>query len=240
MKIISWNCNGAFRKKFKFLFEYHPDVLVVSESESPHFLKEHCEGIPCSSHVWDGDRVFCGLSIFTFNDYHAEIPDFYNREFKLVLPVMVSNGKESFLLIAVWAKAGDSSKYSYVFQAYRAMCYYEKYFKYNTVIIGDFNSNAIWNHRRHCGVNHELLVQRLNHDEFDSVYHLVRNEEQGKESQSTLFFRRNKDLAYHIDYAFLHRNMIPQVADFQVGQYSDWGGISDHMPLFLNLRDQRI
>ena len=31
MKIIGWNCNGAFRKKSKQILSMKPDILIVSE-----------------------------------------------------------------------------------------------------------------------------------------------------------------------------------------------------------------
>ncbi len=33
MKIISWNCNMAYRKKADLILKYHPDLVVVPECE---------------------------------------------------------------------------------------------------------------------------------------------------------------------------------------------------------------
>ncbi len=36
MKIVSWHCNGAFRKKYSILFEKIPaDIYVIQECENP-------------------------------------------------------------------------------------------------------------------------------------------------------------------------------------------------------------
>ena len=43
----------------------------------------------------------------------------------------------------------------------------------------------------------------------------------------TIFFNRKKDQPYHIDY--IHTNL--DVADTAVGNYDDWGALSDHMPV---------
>ena len=127
---------------------------------------------------------------------------------------------------------------SYVAQAYNAMCFYDKYFTGNTVIIGDFNSNAIWDNKKQRRVKHQALVRKLSNDNFSSVYHEMNDEQQGHETQPTLFFHHQKEKAYHIDYAFMHRSMFDNLADFRVGKHEEWGQKSDHMPLFLNLKDR--
>ena len=35
MKIISWNCNGKFREKFKDILEEDADMYVICECENP-------------------------------------------------------------------------------------------------------------------------------------------------------------------------------------------------------------
>lgn len=39
MKIISWNCNRKFRKKYKKILKYEADIYVILEAERPENIK---------------------------------------------------------------------------------------------------------------------------------------------------------------------------------------------------------
>jgi len=38
--IATWNCNGAFRKKFEALMQFKADILVIQECEDPEVTKD--------------------------------------------------------------------------------------------------------------------------------------------------------------------------------------------------------
>jgi endonuclease/exonuclease/phosphatase family metal-dependent hydrolase len=53
----------------------------------------------------------------------------------------------------------------------------------------------------------------------------------GNEKDPTLFFRKNKDTPYHIDYIFTSKQFIDNIESCSVGKYKDWIALSDHMPV---------
>ena len=68
-KIITWNCNMAFRKKAGLILSYQPDILVIPECEHPDKLK-FMEGIPEPTDIlWFGTNVNKGLGIFSYSNF---------------------------------------------------------------------------------------------------------------------------------------------------------------------------
>ncbi len=68
-----------------------------------------------------------------------------------------------------------------------------------------------------------------------SVYHHVKNEKQGKESQPTLFLQKNPDKAYHIDYFFVSGDMLG-TSEMRIAEPEQWLEFSDHAPAIYEFR----
>ena len=59
MKIVSWNCNGAFRKKYSILFEKIPaDIYVIQECENPEKISNNKdkEFLTSFNYRWIGEN----------------------------------------------------------------------------------------------------------------------------------------------------------------------------------------
>ncbi|WP_407405272.1 endonuclease/exonuclease/phosphatase family protein [Chryseobacterium sp.] len=232
MKIISWNCNMAFRKKAEFIFAEKPDILVVQECENleklkfPDFIQ-----IPSDS-FWYGKNKNKGIAVFTFSNFKIELLDIHNPDFEYVIPLSIKSDAAEYVMLAVWTQKPTNHD-CYTSQIWNAIHYYTDLLKIeNLLIIGDFNSNSIWDKPRRI-YNHTNLVNKLIEHKIYSSYHVFFNEVQGRETQPTLYLHRKIDKPYHIDYCFISENLKNKLTKVEIGTYSYWTKLSDHSPLIL-------
>jgi len=231
MKLITWNCQGAFRNKGHIILELCPDILVVQECEHPDRLLFNSQ--QPNDFLWFGDNQHKGLGIFSFSNLKFKLLNEYNSSFKTMVPILVTGGKLDFLLFAIWANNPVDKNNKYIEQVWRAINFYDQIINSSTIIIGDFNSNKIWD-RKHRKGNHSDVVDFLAGKNIHSIYHTLLNQEQGKESQPTFFLQRNKYKPYHIDYCFASNNIIERIQKFEIGKYESWIIHSDHLPVVAN------
>ena len=72
MKIVTWNCNGAFRKKIKSLEEFQADILIIQGCENPEQSKDKIYKKWATNFLWTGDNKNKGLGVFAKNDIRLE------------------------------------------------------------------------------------------------------------------------------------------------------------------------
>lgn len=233
MKIITWNCNMAFRKKAQFILVHQPDILIIPECENIEKLK-FGKDVPIPTDIlWYGTNQHKGLGVFSYSDYRFKLMDCHNPDFKNVLPIAITNGKIDFTLFAIWANNPQDKDGQYVTQVWKAINYYENLLsETKTILIDDFNSNTIWDKPRRAG-NHSTVVSKLATKNIHSVYHKFFNQEQGKEIHPTLFLYRHENKPYHLDYCFASNDFINVLESVEVGTYEDWKMHSDHKPLIV-------
>lgn len=233
MKIITWNCNMAFRKKAKHILKYKPDILVVPECEHPNKLKFEIDDILPKNVVWIGNNLNKGLGIFSYSDFKLEKLEIYNEDIKNIVPIKVTNGDFQFTLFAIWANNPSDIEGHYIIQVWKAIHFYEKLIQSKkTILIGDFNSNTIWDKKSRIG-NHSDVVEVLANKKIKSTYHEFFKMSQGKEAHSTLFMYRHQLKPYHIDYCFASEDLIAKIEKVEVGDFEDWKHCSDHTPLMV-------
>jgi len=71
--------------------------------------------------------------------------------------------------------------------------------------------------------------------ELQSSYHSTLGESYGQESKPTLWWRRNRTTSYHVDYVWLPAAWAPSISSVFVGDHTDWGSLSDHAPLVVDI-----
>lgn len=232
MKLITWNCQGAFRKKAEIILELQPDILIVQECEHPDKLVFNAK--KPNDLLWFGDYKHKALGIFSFSNLKFELLFEHNPDFKTIVPILVSGGSIDFLLFAIWANNTQDRHNKYIEQVWRAVNHYDQILNKSSILIGDFNSNEIWD-RKHRKGNHSSVVDFLSEKNIHSIYHKHFNEGQSEEIQPTFFLQRNKIKSYHIDYCFASQNIIDKIQDFEIGGFEDWITYSDHLPLIINI-----
>lgn len=143
MKIISWNCNGAFRKKFKKLLEYQADIYVIQECENPEESKDKIYKTWAQNYLWVGDSKNKGLGVFATHKIDLkklDWPNIYNNHpVKYFLPCRINNLTD---LLAVWTHSNNSPNFGYIGQFWKYL-QLNKHRIRETIIASDFNSNAI-------------------------------------------------------------------------------------------------
>jgi exodeoxyribonuclease III len=239
MKLITWNCQGAFRKKAEAILLQQPDILVIQECEHPDKLVFNSATQRPNDLLWFGDSPHKGLGVFSYSNYKFQLFEHHNPEIKIVLPISVTGGQFDFTLFAIWANNRNDPDGQYVEQVWKAVNHYDQLLnKGRTILTGDFNSNKIWDREHRIG-NHSAVVEKLAQKNIFSIYHKHLKQEQGREADPTFFLYRNKDKPYHLDYCFASADLYEKLQSFEIGIYEKWIIHSDHIPLMIHFNDKK-
>ena len=169
MKIITWNCNGAFRKKYQVLDHFDPDILVIQECEDPARSNSEYEGW-AGEYLWTGKNKNKGLGIFAKRDNQLVALDWNDHELELFLPCRIN---DSFNLIGIWTKNPESQKFRYIGQLWMYLQLKKENISSDRMVLcGDLNSNAIWD-KKHKGCSHSDVVRELESLDTVSYTHLT-------------------------------------------------------------------
>ena len=223
----------AYRKKAGFILAQQPDIdiVVVPECEHPDKLKFNAETPLPTDIFWFGTNQHKGLAVFSYSDYRFELIDVHDPDIKIILPLKVTGGPFDFTLFAVWANNPQDKKNPYIGQVWKAIHRYDALLKNErTILIGDFNSNTLWDKPRREG-NHSTVVERLEQKGIYSMYHHYFKQIQGKEEHPTWFLYRHQNKPYHLDYCFASTDFMNKLKSVEIGAYEQWTHYSDHKPV---------
>ena len=239
MKIITWNCNMAFRKKADVILAYQPDILIVQECECIEKLVFGPDTIKPDAILWFGNNKHKGLAVLAYNNLKLTPLDGHNADLQIIVPISVSGGDCDFTLFAVWANNPNDPDGRYIEQVWKAIQYYDKMlFPERTVLAGDFNSNTIWDRKRRAG-NHTSVVKYLEERGIHSAYHLHHHQIQGKELHPTFYLYKHQNKPYHLDYCFVSADLAKRLLSVEVGEHNYWTKYSDHVPVMVTFEAQQ-
>jgi len=240
MRLIAWNCAGAFHRKLEPMMALEPDIAVVSECAEPDVLAARAM-LPdfAAPPIWTGRNPNKGLAVFFFNGAAGRL----HGDLHWILPIEISTPRR-FNLLAVWAQnasAGNRRKAN-PGPLRRALDFYRGFLTdRDAVLAGDFNNNIFWD-KPGWAMNHQDAVDILAGYELVSAYHAATGEAQGSETTPTHYWRdRKKDgPTYHIDYIFMPEAWARAGYAFHIEPFEPWtgAGLSDHVPLVLELPER--
>jgi exonuclease III len=232
MRIISWNCQGAFRNKYNILAEYNADIYVIQECEDPRLHDASGYSQFAANHYWAGTLKYKGLGVFAKPGIALEKLPWDNHLLRQFMPIRVNN---RFTLLALWACAPYIEEYA-IYQD----IHIDKYNR-DMIIIGDTNSNKSFDDKNNLRLaerrSHISVIENLSQIGLCSAYHTTTKEMQGEESIATFYLHRNKDKPYHIDHCFIEESRIIayRVLNANDEERDFWLTYSDHIPLILDV-----
>jgi len=235
MKIVTWNCNMAFRNKASRILKTNPDILVIQECEHPDkliFPKALPRPTDC---LWFGSNLHKGVGIFSYSQFRLTCVEGYNPQLQWVIPIKLTRANKELTLFAIWANNPQDPDGRYITQIWKALQYYEPLLQNkNTILAGDFNSNTIWDRKSRVG-NHSDMVKLLEGKGISSAYHRYFRQHQGEEKHPTHYLYRHKDKPYHLDYCFVSENLANKIVSVEIGNHRNWKKYSDHVPVIVSL-----
>ncbi|WP_283679242.1 endonuclease/exonuclease/phosphatase family protein [Lentilactobacillus sp. Marseille-Q4993] len=226
MKVISWNCNGGFTHKYSDLIKYDADLYLVQEVE---YTKKWVKlpGFPVDNFIYTekANDVYedkKGVLAFSFQkekihvDSHFE--DLDMRYYQYVR-------FKGFRVLNIWTH----SKYIEDLYSLTKLNQKELFRDDNLLMMGDFNSNAIWDgkHTFRSQTDFNNLAESYG---YRSAYHESNHEKFGEETEDTFRLYRHKDKPFYIDYAFAKKSRIVEAKVIH-----NLDELSDHSALEIEL-----
>jgi len=234
MKILTWNCNKGFRNKVKLISELNPDIAVIQECENINNILFEDTKQPYYKFHYALNNI--GIGILSYTNYMIKPINIDDTYVKLDLGIQCNiEGPVNFQLLGLWT--GPHKNDESIHYVNSVITFLEKYGDWvkrnNTIILGDFNSNATYDLKNKKP--HQRMINLMDELGLCSAYHEFFHEEQGKETQPTFFMYRKNESTQHIDHIFIPKSLKNNIKNIIIGKYDNWSKYSDHAPFILEL-----
>lgn len=233
MRLITWNCKGAFHRKHCIAATLGPDILIVPECEKLSELQQPIGSRAIRSLKWFGSNPRKGLAVLSYGEYELNVHPSYDPTHQWIVPLLVT-GPKSFTLFAVWTlPLGDSGRYVRpLFEAFES--YKDVMASSEAVWAGDFNASFKFDRpsRKYKFCDFVALLRQSG---LHSLYHRQHRCEHGEEQDKTFYLYHHAHRGHHIDYVFAASSFHPQGFKIAVGEHIDWSKHSDHSPIICDV-----
>lgn len=231
LKIVTWNCNGKFREKYKEIAQLNADIYIIQECENPALTNNDKYKTWAHNHIWVGANKNKGLGVFSPVGHSISPLDWDVNRLEYFIPFTLSNKTN---IVAAWCHGAKMPTYRYIGQLWQLIQRLKDKLSHS-IIAGDLNSNPIWDTPAR-NWNHTDVTRELSNLGIVSAYHHLRNELPGKELVPTFFLQKSLLKPYHIDYVFANESILSaDDTKIEVGQKDMWIKFSDHMPITATL-----
>lgn len=181
--------------------------------------------------TWLGENPRNGIAVVTSPRVEIKVRRVKRAAPWSIIPLEAGT-PDTLHVLMVWTR----QEHGYIAGLATALTAYRTFLRAApSVVMGDFNANAIWDNPRRP-VDFSRVARRLL-DEFGlvSAYHAHTQEPFGRESEATHYFWRRRERPFHIDYCFLPSGWARGLKDVTILDRSPWDALSDHRPLVVDL-----
>lgn len=231
MKIISWNLHfDSNSEKYEHILKMNPDILILLECTKSAYdeKKNNWKYKNWYNDDLNSEYSDLGVSIFS-NKYPIEMSDYFNRNYRYVIPYKIKCEPEFFLFVT-WTKRG--SKYEYSENIFKAIGdpNYREYFSNAAMLIGDFNfATTEQNNYFHKKLMSKDLINTVSDND---IY-------------KPTYFHNSNGKYYTNDYCFVTKTMSEKneietkVLDLnkEIEGINKYENLSDHCPIIVTIKN---